>query len=264
MNYSQISLAGKVAIITGGSRGIGEETAYAFADAGANVVVASRKQEELDRVAEAVRKKGVKSLAIASHIAKIDDSKVLVDKVMAEFGRIDILMNNAGTNPYYGPLMDFEEWSYDITMNVNLKGPFFLSQLAARVMKEQGGGCIINVSSVGGIAAGELGIYQTAKAGLIMLTKLMAKELGQFNIRVNALAPGAIKTRLSEALWKDPAKGRAKIDKTAMLRLGEPDDVAGVALFLASDLAKYITGETIIVDGGELLGAPAYRTMLAE
>ncbi|MGA2157803.1 MAG: SDR family oxidoreductase [Dehalococcoidia bacterium] len=260
MSCSKISLAGKVALITGGSRGIGEATAYAFADAGANVVVASRKQADLDRVAEAIRKKGVKSLAIASHAAKTDESKNLVEKVLAEFGRIDILMNNAGTNPYYGPLMETEEWAWDATMNLNLKGLFFLSQLVARVMKKQDSGCIINVSSLGGIRPGELGVYQTSKAAVIMLTQCMAKEWGQYNIRVNALAPGVIKTRLAEALWKDPVLAKSTANDSALLRLGEPDDVAGVALFLASDLAKYVTGETILVDGGRIMGAPSYQT----
>jgi dehydrogenase/reductase SDR family member 4 len=259
MNYAKISLAGKVALVTGGTRGIGEESAYALADAGANVVVASRKQADLDKVAEAIRKKGVKSLAIASHIAKIENSKKLVDQVMAEFGRIDILMNNAGTNPYYGPLMDAEEWAWDITMNVNLKGLFFLSQMVARIMKKQGtGGSIINVSSIGGIKPAELGIYEASKAAVIMLTKSTAKEWGQHNIRVNAIAPGVIRTRLSEALWKDPELGTTTALNTPLLRLGDPDDIAGVVLFLASDLSKFVTGETIIIDGGMLLGTPSY------
>ena len=263
MNFSKISLAGKVAVITGGSRGIGEGSALAFADAGANVVVASRKLADLEKVADAIKKKGVKSLAVASHVAKVEDSKMLIDKVMAEFGRIDILMNNAGTNPYFGPMLDAEEWAWDITMNVNLKGLFFLSQLAAREMKNQGGGCIINISSVGGIRPNELGIYQTTKAAVIMLTQCMAKEWGQYNIRVNAIAPGLIKTRLAEALWNDPEKSKKAMNSISLLRLGEPDDIAGVALFLASDAAKYITGDTIVVDGGQLLGAPAYQTKFA-
>jgi len=260
MNYTNISLAGKVAIVTGASRGIGEESAFAFAKAGAKVVLASRKQADLDHVAARIKKSGGTCLPIASHIAKTDDSTNLVDKVMAQYGRIDILMNNAGTNPYYGPLIDAEEWAWDITMNVNLKGLFFLSQLVARIMKKQETGSIINTASVGGLRAGELGIYQTAKAAVIMLTQLMAKEWGQYNIRVNAIAPGLIKTRLAEALWKDPLLSKNAANNTALLRLGEPDDVAGVALFLASDLSQYVTGQTIVVDGGELLGAPAYRT----
>ncbi len=258
MDFSKISLDGKVALVTGGSRGIGRASALAFADAGADVVVASRKLPDLESVAEEIKAKGVKSLAVASHVAKVEDLKDLVEKVKAEFGRIDILMNNAGTNPYFGPLMDAEEWAWDTTMNVNLKAPFLLSQLVARVMKEQGGGNIINTASVGGLRAGELHIYSVTKAGLIMLTENMAKEWGQYGIRVNAIAPGVIKTRLSEALWKDPAVGEAAMKRTALLRLGEPEEVAGVVLFLASDLSSYVTGETIVIDGGQMLGGPSF------
>jgi len=258
MDFSRISLGGKVALITGGSRGIGRASALAFADAGADVVVASRKLADLEKVAEEIRAKGRKSLAVASHVAKIEDSKSLVEKVKAEFGRIDILMNNAGTNPYYGPLMDAEEWAWDTTMNVNLKGQFFLSQLVARIMREHGGGNIINTSSVGGIQASDLAIYSVSKAALIMLTECMAKEWGQYNIRVNAIAPGVIKTRLSEQLWKEPEVGKAAVNSCALLRLGEPEDVASVVLFLASDASSYVTGETIVIDGGALVGPPSF------
>jgi len=259
MDFSKISLKGKVALVSGASRGIGEASALAFADAGADVVVASRKLPDLEQVAEKVKAKGVRSLALAAHVAKIEDSKNLVDTVMKEFGRIDILFNNAGTNPYYGPLLDAEERAWDTTFNVNLKGPFFLAQMVARVMKKQGGGCMINTASVGGLRASYLAIYDVTKAAYIMLTKSMAKEWGQWGIRVNAIAPGVIRTRLAEALWKEPATGKAAAEGAALLRLGEPDDVAGVVLFLASDLAKYMTGETVVVDGGQMLGPPSFR-----
>jgi dehydrogenase/reductase SDR family protein 4 len=259
MDLSKISLKGKVALVSGASRGIGEASALAFAGAGADVVVASRKLPDLEQVAEKVKAKGVRSLALAAHVAKIEESKNLADTVMKEFGRIDILFNNAGTNPYYGPLLDAEERAWDTTFNVNLKGPFFLAQLVARVMKKQGGGCMINTASVSGLRASDLAIYSVTKAAYVMLTHVMAKEWGQWGIRVNAIAPGVIKTRLAEALWKDPAVGKAAAERIALLRLGEPDDVAGVVLFLASDLAKYVTGETVIVDGGQMLGSPSFR-----
>ena len=258
MDFSKVSLEGKVALITGGSRGIGRASALAFADAGASVVVASRKLPDLEGVVKEIEAKGVKGLAVASHVAKIEDSQSLVEQVKAEFGRIDILFNNAGTNPYYGPLLNAEEWAWDATMNVNLKGQFFLSQLVARMMKEQGGGSIINTSSVGGLRPSDLNIYSVTKAAFIMLTKVMAKEWGQYGIRVNAIAPGVIKTRLSEQLWKDPVVGEAARQRMAMLRLGEPEEVAGVVLFLASDAASYVTGETIIIDGGSILGPPSF------
>jgi dehydrogenase/reductase SDR family protein 4 len=259
MDFSKISLKGKVALVSGASRGIGEASALAFASAGADVVVASRKLADLEQVAEQVKAKGVRSMAIAAHVAKIEDSKNLVSTVMKEFGRIDILFNNAGTNPYAGPLIDAEEWAWDTTFNVNLRGPFFLAQLVAKVMKEQGGGSMINTSSVGGLRASDLNIYSVTKAAYIMLTQVMAKEWGQWGIRVNAIAPGLIKTRLSEALWKEPAVGETAVEGIPLLRMGEPDDVAGAVLFLASDLSQYITGATIVVDGGQLLGPPAFR-----
>jgi NAD(P)-dependent dehydrogenase (short-subunit alcohol dehydrogenase family) len=258
MDFSKISLKGKVALVSGASRGIGEASALAFADAGADVVVASRKLPDLEKVAEKIRAKGVKSLAIAAHVAKIEDSKNLVSTVVKEFGRIDILFNNAGTNPYAGPLLDAEEWAWDTTFNVNLKGPFFLAQLVARVMKQQGGGSMVNTASTAAFRAGDLNIYCITKAAYVMLTQVMAKEWGQWGIRVNAIAPGVIKTRLSELLWKEPAVGKAAAERTPLLRLGEPEDVAAVVLFLASDLARYVTGETIAVDGGQLVGPPSF------
>ena len=261
MALAKFSLEGKVALVTGGSRGIGRAIALAFADAGADVAISSRKLPDLEAVAEEIKAKGRKSMALASHIAKIDDSKTLVEKVTSAWGRIDILVNNAGTNPYYGPLLDAEEWAWDVTMNVNLKGPFLLGQLVAKVMREQGGGSIINIASIAGIIPSELNIYSVTKAGLIMLTKVMAKEWGQYKIRVNAIAPGVVKTRLSEALWKEPAKGEEAARSKALGYIGLPEDIAGAALFLASDASSYLTGETILVDGGESVGpAPVYNT----
>jgi NAD(P)-dependent dehydrogenase (short-subunit alcohol dehydrogenase family) len=255
-----ISLKGKVAVVSGGSRGIGEASALALADAGADVVVASRKLPDLEQVAERIRAKGVKSMALVAHVGKTEDSKNLVEQVMDKFGRIDILLNNAGTNPYHGPLLEAEEWAWDTTFNVNLRGPFFLAQMVAKVMREQGGGCMINTASVASFRPGDLNIYCITKAAYVMLTQLMAKEWGQWGIRVNALAPGIIKTRLSEILWKEPAVGEAAAQSLPLLRLGEPEDVADVVVFLASDLARYVTGVTVAVDGGQLLGVPTYRS----
>ncbi len=261
MDLAKFSLEGKVALVTGGSRGIGRAIALTFADAGADVAISSRKLPALEEVAEEIRGKGRKSIALACHIAKKEDSRNLVEKVKNERGRIDILVNNAGTNPYYGPLLDAEEWAWDVTMNVNLKGPFLLSQLVARVMREQGGGSIINIASTAGIIPSDLNIYSVTKAGLIMLTKVMAKEWGQYRIRVNAIAPGLIKTRLSEELWKESAKEEKEAKNKALGYLGLPEDIAGAALYLASDASSYLTGETIVVDGGESVGpAPVFTT----
>ncbi len=256
MDVAKFSLEGKVALVTGGSRGIGRAIALTFADAGADVVITSRKLPALEEVAEEIRGKGRKGVAVACHVAHKEESIDLIEKIKSDFGRLDILVNNAGTNPYYGPLIDAEEWAWDTTMNVNLKGPFILGQLAAKIMREHDGGCIINMASVGGLKVSELYIYNVTKAALIMLTKAMAKEWGQYNIRVNAIAPGIIQTRLSEVLWKDPKTGEAARKSMALGRLGIPQDIANVALYLASDASSYITGETIVVDGGQLVGGP--------
>ncbi len=261
MNLARFSLEGKVALVTGGSRGIGRAIALALADAGADVAISSRKLPDLEAVADELKQKGVKSMAVASHIAKGEESKALVERVKGEWGKIDVLVNNAGTNPYYGPLLEVEEWAWDVTMNVNLKGPFLLSQVVAGVMKEQGGGSIINIASIMGIVPSELGIYSVSKAGIIMLTQVLAREWGQYKIRVNAIAPGVVKTKLSEALWKDPVKGEEAAKSKALGYIGVPEDIAGVALFLASDASSYVTGEVIVVDGGELVGpAPDFGT----
>ena len=255
MDCRRFSLEGKAALIAGGSRGMGRACALAFADAGADVAVSSRHLEEAEEVAKEIRTKGRRGLAVAALFAKIADSKRLVEEVQKEFGRIDILMNNAGTNPYFGTLLDAEEWAWDATMNVNLKGPFLLSQLVARVMREHGGGSIINMSSAAAYRPTILGIYSVTKVGLVMLTECTAKEWGQYGIRVNALAPGIIETRFSEALWKDPSVGEAAAKRNALGFLGKADDVVGAALFLASDASRYVTGATIVVDGGELVGS---------
>ncbi len=258
MDLSRFSCEGKVALVTGGSRGIGRACALALAEAGADVVVSSRKIADLEPVAEEIRSKGVRGLAIAAHNARTEDSEMLVERVVKDLGRIDILVNNAGTNPYYGPIMDQDEKTYDITMNVNTKGVFILSRLVAREMKKQGGGSIINTASIGGLRAGDLGIYCVSKAAVIMLTQVMAKEWGQYNIRVNAIAPGIIKTRLSEALWKEQEVGEKAIQRIPLMRLGEPEEIAGTVVLLASSAGSYITGETIVIDGGRLHGEPAH------
>ncbi len=256
MYSNNIFLDGKIALVTGGSRGIGRAIALGLAKSGVDVAVTSRKLPDLENVAGEIRKLGRKSLAAAADVGSMEQIPKLVDKVQEEFGRIDILVNNAGINITHGPLIDAEEREWDEMLNVNLKGPFLLGQLAARIMREHGGGNIVNISSVAGIKARSHAIYGVAKAGVIMLTGQMAKEWGQFNIRVNAIAPGGIKTRLNEELWADPARAEEVAKETALLRWGEPEDIAQTTLFLVSDASRHITGETIVVDGGEMVGSP--------
>jgi NAD(P)-dependent dehydrogenase (short-subunit alcohol dehydrogenase family) len=245
------SLKGKVALITGGSRGIGRAIALAFAENGADIAVSARNLPDLEAVAAEIEARGQKCLPVVAHVGKVDESKALLEKVKKQYGRIDILVNNAGTNPYNGPLIDTEEWAWDITVNVNLKGPFLLSLMVAKMMREQGGGNIINMSSVAGIKPSRLYIYSITKAAIIKMTEAMARDFGQYNIRVNTIAPGVIMTRFSEFLWKTPEAGENVKKHNSLSMIGKPEDVAGAALYLASDASRYVTGATIVVDGGE-------------
>ncbi|HEX7365403.1 MAG TPA: glucose 1-dehydrogenase [Dehalococcoidia bacterium] len=255
MSFSldEFSLKGKVALVTGGSRGIGKAIVIGLANAGADVALASRKLPDLEEVAKEVKAAGRKSLAIAAHVGKIEEINDLVAKVKDAFGKIDILVNNAATNPTMDQAIDVEERAWDSIMNLNMKGLFFLSQAVARLMKEEGGGKIINVASVAGISPDLLPIYSISKAGVIMATKVMAQQWAQYNIRVNAIAPGLTKTRFSEALW-----GNKDILQGAMLgiplrRVAEPEEMVGAVIFLASDASSYVTGQILAVDGGAMI-----------
>lgn len=247
-------LKGKVAIVTGASRGIGRSIAFAFANSGAKLVLASRnKYGDLDEVGNEIRKIGTPVLVVPTHLGKSEDLDNLVVEIQHEFGRIDILVNNAATNPVIAPLIEIEERTWNQIMNVNLKGSFLLSQKVAKVMVEQRKGCIINIASVDGIRLEPgFGPYSISKAGLIMLSHGLARELGKYGIRVIAVAPGLIRTRSSEAIWGNEEIRAERLKRTCLGRLGSPEEVANVVLFLASEKASYITGTTIVVDGGKL------------
>jgi dehydrogenase/reductase SDR family protein 4 len=247
------SLKNKVALITGASRGIGEAAAIGLAQAGADLAIASRKLPDLERVAAEITKTGRKCLPIAAHVGRVEEVNNLVKKVVMEFGRIDILVNNAATNPTMAQALDVDERAWDSIMNLNLKGLFFLSQAVARVMKEKGGGKIINVSSIAGISPDLLPVYSISKAAVIMATKVMAMQWAQYNIRANCIAPGLTKTRFSEALWNNPDILKHAMALTPMGRVGEPEEMVGAILFLASEASSYVTGQVIAVDGGKTI-----------
>ena len=259
MDLSQFSLEGKVALVTGGSRGIGEAAALTLARAGADVAVSSRKLPDLERVATEVEKLGRRALPVAAHVGRMDQIPPLVDAVVGELGSLDILVNNAGTN-FFSPAIDMEERAWDAVFNLDLKGLFFLSQAAARVMREKGDGRIVNVSSVSGYRVQvPTGHYSIAKAGVIMATKVMALEWVSYGIRVNCVAPGAIGTRFYDSIFSlmpdeqsQQAKEAAR-QRIPMKRVGEPGEIADAILFLASDASSYMTGQSFAVDGGALL-----------
>lgn len=244
-------LTGRVAIVTGASRGIGRAIAEQFAQAGAQVVLSSRKQAALDDVARAINQAGGDAAAIAAHNGDKDALQALVDSTLSRFGRLDILVNNAATNPHYGRVLEAEDSYWRKTIDVNLMGNVWLSQAAVVAMRQSGGGKIINVASVAGLRPGRYqGIYSITKAALISLTKTLATELGPDNIQVNAIAPGLVQTNFAKALWDNADRLEAVLAKTPAGRIGQPDDLAGIALFLASSASDFTTGAVFVLDGG--------------
>jgi len=245
-----LSLENKVALVTGGSRGIGRAIALGLAKSGADVIVTSRKIADLENVAEEIKVLGRKSLAVATHIGRLEEMKNLVEKAKAQFGRIDILVNNAATNPSMAAAIDIDDRAWDSIMNLNLKGLFFLSQAVARQMKDQGGGKIVNVASVAGISPDILPVYSISKAGVIMATKVMAQQWAIYNIRVNAIAPSLTKTKFSEPLWSNQDILNIAMSRTPLGRPAEPEEMVGAVIFLASEASSYVTGQVLAIDGG--------------
>jgi len=251
MDTTYLSFEGKVALITGASRGIGKAIALAFADAGADLAIASRKLADLEVVADEVKGLGRKCLPVPAHSRKVDDLKNLVEKTVAEYGHIDVLVNNAASNPAMGPIVDTEEKIYDLIMETNLKGYFILSQLVGRVMREQRSGVIINISSAGGVTpAAGLGPYCISKAAINMLTKAMALEMGPYNVRVNAIAPRIVKTQFSQALWSNEKLMAKEYEFTPLKCVATPEEIAQSALYLASSATNYMTGHIMVINGG--------------
>ncbi|MCF8025691.1 MAG: SDR family oxidoreductase [Desulfobacteraceae bacterium] len=251
MDCSFLSQEGRIALVTGGSRGIGKAVALAFAEAGAHVVITSRKEESLAQVAKEIQDKGGKCSYVPAHLKKTEELKTLVDKVLAECDRIDVLVNNAATNPAMGPIVDTEDDVFDHIIDTNLKGYFRLSKLVGKVMQKQQSGYIINISSAGGVSPAEgLGPYCISKAGINMLTKQMAMELGPYNVRVNAIAPRIVKTEFSKALWSNEKLMEAEYKHTPLKNVSTPEEIARSALYLASSAVNYMTGHIMVLNGG--------------
>lgn len=249
----QFDLSGKVAVISGASRGIGEAIARAYVAAGARIVISSRKAENIEAVAASINEEypGA-ALAVAAHSGRREDAQALVESAVTRFGRLDIAVNNAATNPHFGPLIDAEPWQWDKILEVNVKGYFWLCQAAARQFIAQGeGGKLINIASVAGLSPGRMmGIYSVSKAAVLMLTKSLALELGRRNIQVNAIAPGFVKTRFSAALWENERLYDRLTAETPLGRMAEPEEMTGIALYLASAASDFTTGAVFTVDGG--------------
>ena len=258
-------LSGKVALITGGSRGIGRNIALGLAEAGADIVLAARKLPDLETTTDEITKMGRKALAVSANVRHLPELNDLVKRAVAEFGHIDILVNNAATNPVYGSVFDIDEKVWDVTMGLNLKTCFFLSQALGKLMREQGGGSIVNVSSEDGVRPFVgLGVYSISKAGVIMLTKVLAQEWGQYNIRVNAIAPAFVRTRFSQAIIENPKMIKEVENNTTLGRIAEPEEIVNTALFLASDASSYMTGQTVLLDGGHFASVKPLLSMMMQ
>ncbi len=248
------NLSGKVAVVTGASRGIGESIARLLAAHGAQVIISSRKRAGCDAVAQSIIDAGGKAEAIACHTGEVEQIDALFRAVEEKYGRLDILINNAATNPYFGPIWDTELSALQKTMDVNLRGYFLTSQRAVKLMSKGEGGAIVNVASINGVVPGQFqGIYSITKAAVISLTKAFAKETASLKIRVNALLPGMTDTQFSSALINTPSIREHIMPHIPMGRVAQPDEMAGTVLYLVSDAASYTTGAAINVDGGYLL-----------
>jgi NAD(P)-dependent dehydrogenase (short-subunit alcohol dehydrogenase family) len=253
-SYNGFSLQGKNALVTGATRGIGLAIAKGFLESGATVTLCGRKPEGVQQALAQLQPHSAQLRGVAAHVGQADDLNRLLEAAETAFGPVQILVNCAATNPYFGPIIDAEDWAWDKTLEVNLKAPYRLARALAKKMAARGGGSIINVASIAGLSAAEgQGIYSVSKAGLIMLTKVMARELGKHNVRVNCLCPGVIRTKFSEALWKSEEAEAHFSALKALGRIGEPDEIVGAAIYLASDASSFTTGAILQVDGGMVM-----------
>ncbi|TAK98546.1 MAG: SDR family oxidoreductase [Rhodospirillaceae bacterium] len=252
---SLFDLTGKVAVITGSSKGIGRAIAERMAEHGAKVVISSRKAEACEAVAAGIRANGGEAVAHACNVSRKEELKGLVEATLAHWGRIDILVCNAAANPYYGPLAKISDEAMEKTLATNVKGVVWLANLVLPQMAERRDGVIIIISSIGGfIGSDTLGFYNVSKAAEQSLARSLAYEWGGKNIRVNCIAPGLVKTDFSRALWEDPPLLAKRVATSALKRIGDADEIAGTAVYLAARAGAFVTGQTIVVDGGRLVG----------
>jgi NAD(P)-dependent dehydrogenase (short-subunit alcohol dehydrogenase family) len=251
MSQSPFDLRGKVALVTGSTRGIGKSMAEELARAGAKVVVSSRKAEACEAVRQEFEKQGYEVLAQACNVSRKEELQALVDATLKRWGKVDIAISNAASNPYYGPLAQIPDEAFDKIMLNNVKSVLWLASMTLPGMAERGGGSFISVGSIGGIVANTvIGAYGMSKAADHHLVRNLAAEWGPKNVRVNAIAPGLIKTDFAKALWEDDKRRQEREAATPLRRIGEPKDIGAIAVFLASDAAAFITGQTIVADGG--------------
>jgi dehydrogenase/reductase SDR family protein 4 len=252
--HNRFDLTGKNAIVTGATRGIGLAIARGFADLGATVTICGRKQETVDAALSELNLVKDKVQGVVAHVGKTEDIAALILAAETKFGHVNVLVNNAGTNPYFGPIVDSDEKAWDKTFEVNLKGPYTLARILAKKMMLAGGGSIVNIASVAGLEAAPMqGIYSVTKAGLIMLTKVMARECGRKGVRVNCICPGVIKTHLSETLWKDEERLKLFLGRKSLGRIGDTEEIVGGAVYFASDASSFTTGAVLTIDGGMVI-----------
>ncbi len=253
MEKVDFSLKGKIALVTGSSRGIGEAIAITLSDYGAHCLLVSRKAETLQKVAEKIASRGGTADVLPCHVGDLKQIDALFQLIKERYGKLHILVNNAVTNPYFGEMIDADEGVWNKTFDVNLKGPFFMIKHAAKLMMESGGGSIVNTASINGIKPAPFqGIYSITKAGIICMTQAFAKELATKNIRVNALLPGLVETKFAKVLIETQAIYDYIIQRVPMARHAQPRELAGAVLYLVSDAASYTTGAILVVDGGTL------------
>ena len=246
-----LSLAKKTAIVSGGSKGIGKAIAMKLAQAGANVVICSRKKENLDSAVNEAELNGLTLIPIECNTSNNESIQSVVDHTIEKFDRVDVLVNNAAANPYYGPILNSEDSHWDKIFDVNVKGYFNFAKACSKTMIANNSGKIINVASIAAKTPLEgLGVYNISKAAVVMLTKVLAKELGEHNIQVNTLAPGLIKTDFSKALWENEDTYNKIVKSIPQGKMGSPDDISGMALYLASEASDFVTGSIFTVDGG--------------